>query len=335
MRESLRSYLDVGESLCDQLEGLPLVGRQDVRVHQSFRSCYGFDPWRHIPKRAIFGQSLKHFLTSKRRFPRKGYHAGYHAIGEDVMLFATSAKTVTRVLIVIVLFLTLAGLGAKFLRWILGDEGLLQLLTLFYVNEEAAIPTWYSSSTLLLSSVLLAVIAVAKRRNHDRYTLHWLGLSIIFLFLSMDEVIQVHEALGGAEIQPLLSNFLGLTPSGFIYHIWVVPGAAVVLVFVLAYLRFLIRLPQETRRLFLVAGTLFVLGALGLEILTARIIYEFGGIESWRENAGAIPQIIAGIITSIEELLEMLGIVVFVYALLSYIRSYMKGLTIRVGVDDS
>jgi hypothetical protein len=248
------------------------------------------------------------------------------------MLFVTSAKSVIRVLIAIVLFLTLAGLGVRFIKYILGDEGLLSLLRLFDVGEEASIPTWYSSFTLLLSSVLLAVIAAAKRERRDRYTLHWLGLSVIFLFLSMDEVLRAHEALGGQEIQPLLSRFLGFSPSGFIYFFWVVPGAAFVLVFVLAYLRFLVRLPKQTRRLFLVAGTLFVLGALGFEMLSARIASEYDK-ETW-QNLGGIPKIIVGIQTSIEEFLEMLGASVFVYALLSYMGSYMKELTIRIRIDD-
>jgi hypothetical protein len=243
-------------------------------------------------------------------------------IREETMMFTTSARTVTRVLSVIVLFLTLAGLGAKGLRGFLGDEGLLSLLTLFYPGEEATIITWYSSFTLLLSSVLIAIIAVVKRKRGERYSLHWLGLSIIFLFMSMDEVIQLHEALGRPAIQSLLSDSLGLTPTGFIYHFWVVPGAAFVLIFALAYVRFLFRLPKRTRRLFLVAGTLFVLGALGLETLHAGWVSAFGGAENLG-NAGEMPKIIAAVLVSIEEFLEMSGIVVFIYALLAYIGTYV------------
>lgn len=249
------------------------------------------------------------------------------------MEFVTSAKTVTRILLVTVLLLTFAGILAKGLRWMFGNEGLMSFLGLFYLGEEAAIPTWYSSFTLLLSSVLLATIAVAKRRQRDRYTRHWLGLSIVFLLLSMDEVVQVHEKLRGAGIQSLLSNLLGVDPSGFAHSIWVVPAAALVLVFVLAYLRFLVGLPRETRRLFLLGGTLFVLGAMGFELLGGRVVAGYGGIETWA-NVGAAPKIIFATLTSIEEFFEMLGIVVFVYALLSYISSHMKGLTVRVGIDD-
>jgi hypothetical protein len=249
------------------------------------------------------------------------------------MVFATSARTVTRVLIAAVLFLSFAGLAAKGLRWMWGDEGLLAFLSLFYVGKEAAIPTWYSSFALLLSSGLLATIAVAKRKQGDRYARHWLGLSIVFFLLSMDEVVQVHETLGGPEVQRFLSDTLGLDAGGLAHSLWVIPGAAMVLVFVLAYVRFLVGLPRQTRRLFLVGGTLFVVGALGFEALGGLVVSGNGGIGDW-SSVGAVPKMLYATLTSIEEFLEMMGVVVFIYALLSYISTHMKGLTVRVGADD-
>ena len=38
------------------------------------------------------------------------------------------------------------------------------------------------------------------------------------------------------------------------------------------------------------------------------------------------------ILMTIEEFLEMLGIVVFIYALLSYMSSYMKGVSLRFNI---
>jgi hypothetical protein len=61
-------------------------------------------------------------------------------------------------------------------------------------------------------------------------------------------------------------------PGGAIAFFWVVPGTAFVFIVLLAYLRFLAHLPQTTRRLFLLAGALFVLGSLGLEMLTAQVV---------------------------------------------------------------
>ncbi len=153
----------------------------------------------------------------------------------------------------------------------------------------------------------------------------------------------IHEAIGH-QSEHLLHNTTGFTPSGAISFFWVVPGAAFTLIVVLAYLRFLAQLPQTTRRLFLFAGALFVLGALGIEMLSAQVLSSSEGIVSWvvssgsmvdRESASAIPRLIVGLQTSIEEMFEMLGLTVFVYALLAYIRSYVENINARVRIDKS
>jgi hypothetical protein len=125
----------------------------------------------------------------------------------------------------------------------------------------------------------------------------------------------------------------------------VVPGAIFVIIVLLAYLRFLANLPQTTRRLFLFAGALFVLGALGIEMLTAQVVSSSGSISDWivssfggivdQETAGAIPTILKGLQTSVEEMFEMLGLTAFVYALLAYIGSYVEDISVRVRIDKS
>ncbi len=227
------------------------------------------------------------------------------------------------------LFLTLVSLGVQILDYVVGREELHVLLTRFEVGDDASIPTWYSSFALLLCSILLATVAAAKKRYRDRYVLHWSFLSIIFLLLSVDEVATLHEAGGGAV--ELLVESIGYTPSGFFYTAWVIPGIIFALVVALAYLRFLAHLPSKTRILFLVAGAIFVAGALGMEMLSARLISFYG-----YENLESIPfsaRIVISMQTAVEELLEMLGVVVFIYALLSYISSYVKEVSVQVRTD--
>jgi hypothetical protein len=261
---------------------------------------------------------------------------------EDIMVLAIYAKTIVRTIIIAVLFLTLAGLAARFAMYMWGVEGYLQPLRLFDVGEERSIPTWFESILFLLCSLLLAVVAVAKKQRNDRYSLHWSVLSIILLLLSLDEVASIHEAIG-QQSERLLHNTTGLTPGGAIKFFWVVPGAIFVIIVLLAYLRFLADLPQTTRRLFLFAGALFVLGALGIEMLTAQVVSSSGPIANWiesssgglvgRESASAIPTILKGLQTSVEEMFEMLGLTAFVYALLAYIRSYVEDISVRVRMD--
>jgi hypothetical protein len=59
-----------------------------------------------------------------------------------------------------------------------------------------------------------------------------------------------------------------------------------------------------------------------------------GGIVG-RESASAIPTILKGLQTSVEEMFEMLGLTAFVYALLAYIGSYVEDISVRVRIDKS
>jgi len=220
-----------------------------------------------------------------------------------------SSNRVAVILAVLVLGLTIAGLAAEYSTYYMDDFPLKGKLTRqFFVNDENNIPTWYSSSALLLASILLAIIGFAKKTAGDKYALHWKALAIIFLCLSVDEAASLHEALGDALYQ--------LFPTrGFFHYIWVIPGIAFILVFVLANLRFLAHLPAKTRYQFLTAGAIFILGAIGLEMMA-------GWYEESYDDMGLV------FLITVEELLEMTGIIVFIYALCSYMSTHIKNIQV-------
>ena len=115
-----------------------------------------------------------------------------------------------------VLCLTVAGIGAGLSTLISVDDYLMMemkesYVRLFILSGEANIPSWYASSTLLLCSILLAMIACGKKRAGDSYLMHWSALSVIFLFLSLDEAAMIHEMT----IKPLQTHF---NASGFLYY---------------------------------------------------------------------------------------------------------------------
>jgi hypothetical protein len=244
-----------------------------------------------------------------------------------------SVKKITLVLALTTLFLTLASLAARFFAFIWGQEGLLALLTLLNTGEEASIPTWYSSFLFLLCSVLLATVAAVEKRYNKGYIRHWRFLAVIFILLSIDEVATIHET--GGDALKSLAESAGFAPSGFIYQFWVVPAAAFVFLIALAYSRFLANLPARTLILFLTAGTTFVIGAIGMEMLSARLISFYG--EAWDYGSAYIPtgiKLTVGLQSSIEEFLETLGTLIFVYALLSYLSSSVKQVTVEIGDDN-
>ena len=91
---------------------------------------------------------------------------------------------------------------------------------------------------------------------------------------------------------------------------WVVPAGILVAILAVAFSGFLWRLPRRTRVLIAGSGCLYVGGALGVE--------SVGGY--FAETAGT-DRLGYSILTTVEELLEMVGVVVFVYALLLHLRA--------------
>lgn len=224
-----------------------------------------------------------------------------------------SPERTARFLLVVVLGLTLASLAGQYYRYFLSEGGHhMTIVRFFDLDSEANLPTWYSSATLLLSSFLLAIIAWAKKWEGDRYALHWSIMAFLFLGLSLDEASGIHE-------MPIEQLRAALHAEGIFYFTWVIPGAGFVGLFLVAYLRFLAHLPALTRWLFLLSGMIFVGGAIGVEMISGYYSYYYGQA-TWG-NA---------LITTVEEVLEMLGIVLFIYALLHYMRSYLGTIRLRI-----
>lgn len=216
-------------------------------------------------------------------------------------------KRVFRYLLGIVIAITLLSFIGKLNLYFLPDyPGRYDIAQIFDVDSENNIPTMYSSLSLLICSILLAIIAYIKKAVNNPYTRHWITLSGIFLYLSADEIMTLHERL----IKPLRNNFnLG----GIFYFAWVIPATILVVIFLLAFSKFILHLPSTIRNLFIIAGSAYVAGALGVEMI--------GGYYS--ELSGE-EHIVYEIITAIEEGLEMVGVAIFIYALLSYLKLYIQ-----------
>jgi hypothetical protein len=169
------------------------------------------------------------------------------------------------------------------------------------VDCEHNLSTWFSSSLLLLCSILLAVITSAKKKYGEPHLLYWGILSLIFALMSVSEALPISELLTG----PLRD---WLSTGGLFYFAWVIPGGIFVAVFGLVYLRFIfVGLDSKFRWLFVSAGLLYVSGGLGLEMI--------GGLQD--ELYGRSNLTYAALVT-LEEFLEMLGAILFLYALMLY-----------------
>jgi hypothetical protein len=202
-----------------------------------------------------------------------------------------SPKRVTRILTVLATTLVLLNVALHAVYYLVPSaEIVVKAMEVFDLDNEAAIPTWYQSATLLACSILLAIIALAKKARRDRYVIHWRMLSFAFLYLSIDETATLHEQI----IKPLRA-LLHLGP--VFYNAWVLVAIPMVLLFAVMYLKFLFHLPTQTRWLFIIAGLVYVGGAAGVDIP-----------EGYYEALYGTETMTYSLLVTLEESLEMAGI---------------------------
>jgi len=227
-----------------------------------------------------------------------------------------SPKKVIRILAIVVIILTLLSLLGQFYKYFFFDGQDRYLVNIFNLDKETNFPTWYAALSLMICSTLLLIISAAKRKSNDRYFFHWIFLGIIFLLLATDEMLQLHE-----QVSTPIRNVLNTT--GYLYFTWTIPAVILGIVFLVAYFKFLLHLPRNYKILFITSGVIYILGAIGLEIIGSNHIYFYG------------PNNISyAFITTVEELLEMTGVLFFIYTLFSYIRVELPDLRISFREDN-
>jgi signal transduction histidine kinase len=202
-----------------------------------------------------------------------------------------------------VLFFLVGG-GLAILWHLVGfrNEYVIRVYRLFDLSTDQSIPTWYNSILHLMAAALLLLIAAPKWRMHDQFRWHWLGLAFLFLGFSIDEVAMIHESFGGAISRDGFGQL-----SGIFYYSWVLVGLGAVVLVGMTYFRFLLKLSKRSRTLFVLSAAIFVGGGIGVEMLNGAISERHG---SW--NLGY------ALMTGVEELMEMGGISIFLYALADY-----------------
>ena len=185
---------------------------------------------------------------------------------------------------------------------VIGDPeaDLARVLARFDLGHEPSVPAWFSSSLLLLNAAMLLLIARATRIVGGVHALHWLVLGLIFIALSIDEAALFHEMIDTALSRRLRTD-------GVLTFPWVLAGGGFALAVGLAYLPFLLRLPRRFAILFVVSGALFVGGAVGMELASAKAIDAYG-----------VASLAHAATQTVEESLEMAGAILFFFSLARY-----------------
>jgi len=135
--------------------------------------------------------------------------------------------------------------------------------------------------------------------------MQWKLLSIIFVLLSIDEIAAFHEMA----IDPLV---IAYNLSGYMRFPWVIFGLIFMAGFSLYYFQFLKALPKPYFKGFFCSCLIFLSGSIGLETISAKI---FISLEQSPKD------LMYNLVTTLEESFEMIGIIMFINVLLSYLKS--------------
>jgi hypothetical protein len=176
---------------------------------------------------------------------------------------------------------------------------------LTFPDAEGNVFAWYS--TVMLAAVAVGFFLIAlTARGADRPIWRFVVLGAVALALSADEAAYLHERLG------IFAGELGLG-STFTYQ-WLLLGIPLALVAGILLLWIARRLDANLRRDLIVAGLVFLAGAVGGELVGGVLKKVDVGLQGTAELIAYDVEVL------IEEALEITGAILALRAVLRYLR---------------
>jgi hypothetical protein len=169
----------------------------------------------------------------------------------------------------------------------------------FLVENEASIYTYVSGFLLLAISIGFGIQGHLARIKSLRLT--WSLLSVLFLVLSIDEIISIHEVI----IASLRFTGLELTASAFAYLLPIAVSAVFVIYLVI---RSFIRHRVQNWWLFFAGCVVFIIGSVFIESITEAMEIYYG--------EGFVPLLLLKSMLFIEEAMELTGTYMILFFIL-------------------
>ena len=225
-----------------------------------------------------------------------------------------SVKSIFNMLLILTAMLVAASVAGQVMKYIFGHPTVYGLVPMFNVSHEQNIPTLLSVLLLITCSILLSLVFYLHRKQEAGPKMYWATLAIGFAYMAIDEFTELHENIG-LLFKPLIGSY----SHGFLYYSWVVPAMALMVFLAIFYTKFLFKLPKTTRINFIIAAIIYITGLIGIEMLGGHY-HELHG----REN------LTYSMISTLEESLEMLGLILFIRALLDYLSTHFSEISINL-----
>lgn len=178
----------------------------------------------------------------------------------------------------------------------------------FNIDQEANVPTWFTAGVALYLAMMASMIAsVIKSQGKSAWA--WRGIGLMGIYIAMDEVAGFHELA----IDPIRDNW---EISPWLYQSWVIPAMVLVIVIAFVYIRFLWKLPMYAKVYLILGGLIYIAGAVGVESVGGFVLTT-QGLNDWYVQ-----------LAHIEEFMEMMGLIIILYAIVEYARREIRSMTI-------
>jgi len=224
------------------------------------------------------------------------------------MKIPLNSSQIIKLLSTMAILLIIANIIMLFIYFSVDNPDKFDFLQMVDLDQEANLPTLFSSAILLISAFLFYLLSRIEKQSNNKDRPFWLGLTFIFIFLGFDESAKIHENLGD-----LSEHFVEAT--GYLHYPWVISYSLLVLILGFVYIRFFWTMKRKVFFSFMGAAFIFLSGAVGFELLGAKEASLHGS-----------DTILYCTLYTIEESLEMFGVIY----LISILLNLLKNVTIEI-----
>ena len=183
------------------------------------------------------------------------------------------------------------------------------VVNLFDSDQKLNFPSTAKLLLMLAATLLFACVGLATAVRHDR--VRWLGMSVIFGFVTLDEFTFMHQRISDAVHDTVGTH-------GALRFAWVVLYLPLLAVIAVVYLPFWRGLPSRLRTRLLVAALLFAGGSAGIELIKGALYDD----HRW--------SLAFGLVASLSDSLELVGLAVLVAILLEHLATLATGVDLRL-----
>jgi hypothetical protein len=227
--------------------------------------------------------------------------------------YSVAAK-VTIVLAILAGILVIKHLFMQYLNLIVFNEQhgfIFELSNRLDFDDEISVPTWFSVALLLIIGITSFVAAYLESNNKRKII--WLALGFIGFAMSIDEAASIHEFI----LQSLHNAFFLNQEALARRNAWWILGPIIVIALLIALWAAFKALPKKTFQLIGAGFIIMLIGGVFIDALSEGLSPG----SYWYQ----------GISVGIEELLEIIGMIIILYAIMNYIEhNYSRKISIAL-----